>query len=242
MKIQNVIDKVREWLKHNKIFFETLVIVLVSIMAVAISWGAYQTTVYQSQIMEKQNMPIFNIELQPKWVDYHSEFGPTDSISIENLGEPITEFQFESLVMINFTNLLNNKNFYITLPMYYTVIPDDQSTYKWHSVGGIGVYKAVSSIIDNLTTYSQQYFISPKVNLERYFKINYRDKLGIQRANYYYLDQNEGERQLSYEEGTEVEKIYDNMNNLRVVNINFDTYGLNEKLTRQAENWITNLS
>jgi len=56
----------RNYLTRNKIVFETIVAVLLSIMAITISYGAHQALLYQTQIMEQQNY-IMEQENQPEF-------------------------------------------------------------------------------------------------------------------------------------------------------------------------------
>ena len=99
---------IKEWLKENKIFFETIAIVLLSTMAIIVSIQSNKISSSQlriaedqKRIMVAQNLPLLRLnayQVYTKETDKYSE----DIIKIVNEGPPLYEFHKDYVVFIEF--------------------------------------------------------------------------------------------------------------------------------------------
>ncbi|MCD7923617.1 MAG: hypothetical protein LUI85_02530 [Bacteroides sp.] len=77
------INRTREFLKRNKIFFEIFSSILLSAMALTVSISSYQTTVRQAENEELLNMPLIKISSEQfSWKGVND----SEKLTIENVG------------------------------------------------------------------------------------------------------------------------------------------------------------
>jgi len=77
------INRTREFLKRNKIFFEIFSSILLSAMALTVSISSYQTTVRQAENEELLNMPLIKIPSEQfSWKGVND----SEKLTIENVG------------------------------------------------------------------------------------------------------------------------------------------------------------
>ena len=55
-------QRIRTWLEINKVFFETFAAVLLRVMALVVSCQANRIANYQTELMEAEYQPVFDID------------------------------------------------------------------------------------------------------------------------------------------------------------------------------------
>jgi hypothetical protein len=88
-------SRLKQWLNRNKIYFETITSLFLTIMAILLSLFTYLTTVRQAENEELLNQPIIRID--DKQFSYFSSTNTNDSefLVIENTGIKINSFESE---------------------------------------------------------------------------------------------------------------------------------------------------
>ncbi|MDO9036364.1 MAG: hypothetical protein Q7U51_14330 [Methanoregula sp.] len=132
----NKIDKIRDWLTNNKIFFETIGAITLSIMALLVSLGALSVMVYQAQQVEIENQPefLFSVETYPSSEvviiknDLPLNF-PQDYLIIKNNGKAFKNMVIEYAIIGTclYSSYDENKN---VTNIKLIEIPLDKSTYS----------------------------------------------------------------------------------------------------------------
>lgn len=238
------IEKFREWLERNKIFFDTLGILLLSGMAVLVSLAVLNITSYQTQLMEKEHYPFFNVLITPDYdIRFPDDENPKDYLTIENLGDPVTEFFAHDLVFINISNK-DNENHYSRVPLYHYyggIVSINGSLNNWHSVGNQGDYRAIGRLTTNLTDYATAKGLNITTRIERYIKIEYRDKWGDKGSQFFNVREYSTER-ISESRGISIENEYNNkMDNRKGLTLGFRfdyNKAFSEFLQNKFDEWI----
>ena len=98
---------IRDWLKVNKILFETLATSLLSLMAVIVSVAQTRTAsqqtnllALQTRIAEAQALPQFELAIRQKLNDSTRKFDD-DHLVVTNRGGPIHDFSADTAYFIN---------------------------------------------------------------------------------------------------------------------------------------------
>lgn len=214
------IDHWRGWLENNKIFFETIGFISISIMAVLVSFGSGLIISDQVHWMELENQPefIFNIENSP--INYTS----TDLISgnskvinysrpdlvITNLKEPYINLSLEYVIFGSFLYGTENEkgrvSSYITIPidrMIYDYVGVD-SQGKAHVPLSMDDSSKNSEVFNKIMTLFNRYIVEngdflSDVVLSKYFKITYQDINGKNHSKYYIANSDDNFVQISKE-------------------------------------------
>jgi len=127
--MKKVVERLREWLTKNKIFFETAAATLLSIMAIVFSFAQYYTTskqtellALQTKITESNALPQFEFKFDQKANDSVSRYRD-DILIIKNKGGPIYSFAVEAISFISIDVIakdkLNNSHTEIPILEYY---------------------------------------------------------------------------------------------------------------------------
>lgn len=100
---------IRNWLKANKIWFETVTASLLSLMAVIVSIAQSRTASRQTELMslqtqiaEAQALPQFEVAFRPKFNDATSKYDDYILV-VSNRGGPIYDFRAEAAYFIQVT-------------------------------------------------------------------------------------------------------------------------------------------
>ncbi len=210
----------RNWLKRNKILFETIVALLLSIMAIFVSIGAWQTSSYQTQIMEQENQPAFSFSFEnstsPTFLYYQNNsviisIDDTDFVDghliIKNTGKPfsqITETHYSIFMQIAY--LTGGPGYHmerVRIPLEDYILDDVTTNFEGDSQipsfwgdGNITSGK-FSTALNGYIRYAENrgdQFVNVKIM--RYLKISYTDIFGKNHINYYYVSRT-GSNQLS---------------------------------------------
>lgn len=184
----------RKWLKRNKIFFEVVVTIALTIMAIYVSNTANQIASYQNELIKNENQPIFVFNMS---VDEHkklnySENNISESIEIENIGKPAYNFSAKSYIFFDIKlkdrNSGEMKNVIIPITSFYnggeyrgSPTGYMRTFYHYSLKNGIDNYSKRDEVVEkinyDLYSYSKGEVFAD-VDLKRYVLINYYDVYG----------------------------------------------------------------
>lgn len=186
--MKKTIDHFRNSLEQNKIFFETIVMVVLTVAGICVSCSANKITQRQASIEEALAMPIINIETV--YNDNHTQI---KEIKIFNDGSAVRNFEFE-VVPYYFTSVYSqqdDKGYKIEsfiLPIEDTIVPVFSITHNNSKTGLLGSISSSEQTLqyvedmisfqdfakNDLTNELNLAFLS----LEYYVKIHYTNIFG----------------------------------------------------------------
>jgi len=182
--------RLREWLLENKVFFETLVALLLGAMAIILSLGSLENSRLQTRIQQAQAQPIFVIQaeyvLNPDSQKYEDIV-----FRIRNTGQPLKSFSntVHSFLIVNRT-LEPKSGATIPIVGYLpTNFPTGDATgLLWTLKGGhnnAAVFDLARQIA-LLTQNQADYFGLQTLNI---FEMQYLDLLGEKHQVFYRVDE-----------------------------------------------------
>ena len=203
-KFNYLMKNIKKWLKSNKIFFETITMVLIAVMAIIVSFQANQISYYQSELMNYQT-EIMKAEYKPilKFIlglTYNEDLEKytNEELKIINDGAPIRKFHSNALITFSFESMILNK------PLIYNRIPIfgyyDTTQTTINFTGEIetsfctqveegNLYKS-SNIVREFSDYvrNNSNFLFSNAYLNRYVEVSYEDTLGDPHHEYYFVN------------------------------------------------------
>lgn len=92
------VESCRRYLKRNKIFFETIAAIFLTIMAITISYRGNQIASYQIQLIKQERYPRLDFCVD---LTIDSKGRPIDDVLIiSNTGPPLSEFGFQYVTFL----------------------------------------------------------------------------------------------------------------------------------------------
>lgn len=111
LKIVNALKCTRKWLEENKVFFTTIAAILLSVMAIIVSWQTNLITQEQTKVIQREQLPSIRMEVSLPAYDVETgETSGRDILYIYNNGAPIYEFNIENMVFIEICYTENHEN------------------------------------------------------------------------------------------------------------------------------------
>jgi hypothetical protein len=208
------IDLIRDWLNKNKIFFETIAVVLLAIMAIIVSWNTNQIVSYQTDIMKSEHLPIIHLDTALIY-DTSTENYTRDELIISNLGAPLSEFESQEAIFFKVQYGLINKELKTALiPIYgyYFLGGTGNATGKLEKLANYALpegnnYKAVH-VTWAFSDFAQKKNAHGFVDLVRYIRVIYKDIFG-EIHDEFYIASPLGTYRLNETEGKKIFKYYD---------------------------------
>jgi hypothetical protein len=217
--------KIKQFLKNNKIYFETIVIfiltlsllitsIMMSIQANNIAEQANKITNIQVDIMKAQYQPFLNFIIEPIY-DFNKSYYAQEKLIIINEGSPIRNFKSTSIICFEFYNWIENKTYSkFRIPAFGFY----DTTFDTYNQTGILEESICTQIeegnrykIFNITQQFPDYALAKNDNIihvmiefKRYILVEYQNMLGEDFQDLYYVD-DFGSHALS---GQEKESIY----------------------------------
>jgi hypothetical protein len=198
------LESIRSSLKKNKIFFETIAALLVSTMAVLVSYSQLHIARVQINISKQVALPHFVIRAKQLTGSTDSQTYDEDEITVENQGSVITNFRGNSVVLLDVKlsgrNSPTEKTFYLT--GYYLG--------HAYSPQGQGLLITIKGYKNNqkYSNLDREFFklVESKnefgnTELRRFLHITYTDQLGDNHSEYYYVPLIYGASQITEKEG-----------------------------------------
>lgn len=219
------IDKIRVWLKNNKIFFEIFAAVVLPTMAIFVSWEANQIVANQTEIMKSERLPVLYLNVAQIY-DPNTKNYTQDELSIYNVGGPLSEFNFKEAVFFKIAYGRppgEMKTALVPLIGYYsTGFVTNNPTGELAQLVNYEVtegnnYKAVH------TSWAFSDFASKKnalgfADIARYVKVTYKDVFGETHNEFYFASPMRTFK-LSDIEGTKIFKQYED--NIGITSLDF---------------------
>lgn len=215
---------IRDWLERNKIFFETITVIFLTIMAIVVSVEANRIASYQTDILKSENLPFVSCVERSNY----TSSGYVEQLTIYNAGAPLTEFDCDVLVFYKIMYVqsagaldIEGRTALIQLSNYYT-------GGLTHNLAGVGVlveFSGENYIEANRAKISfcelawepinrTSYFpFLIDIEMIKYVNIEYKDIFGETHAETYSVSSS-GSRKLSNNE-----KEIININNKVVLNM-----------------------
>ena len=226
-KSNNKIEILRDWLNNNKIFFETIVAVILAIMAIALTIMSINVSIktneiafYETEIIKMENQPIFEFKVT-YYYDINDFNYPVvhEKLIINNVGKPLKEFNCEKMIFLKITYWENNypKPAFIPIDYYFPVRSKGNLTGELITFqDSYGPYEKTGNVFKvlqaekNLSEYVNRLNANDSVNIDilRFIKVEYTDIFGIIHDEIYLVDQVNGAYKLNENDGATISKYY----------------------------------
>lgn len=212
--LRNWLRGICKWLTNNKVFFESLA-VLLSLVAIVIAFQSYQLVDQQIIVGKSEHQPSFDIIARLIYDPTKNQY-TKDYISISNQGTYTPDMKVNFMTFINIQYQDSKGNLQVlSLPMidYYTVIQpydnpnlvakisNDDKEENW-----LNLSNTIKGFTNDTSTRNGTITFT---NIARYVRIEYQDIYGSSHVNYYSVDEN-GKRDLSNYDGDKL--MNDNIN------------------------------
>lgn len=175
------IKRLRNFLEENKVFFEVVVSVLLSIMAVLVSIEANRIANAQTRIMEQENSPHLEIRMTQ---DYNQELKIYDNTNwlVFNRGGKIIDFEANECTFFKFYYGQNPDSIVIPIYGYFNLrgLLSGESEGLIYQVDNDHNGKIEIALRDSLMNYG--YF-----EMASYIEITYRDIFDKKHSEYYQI-------------------------------------------------------
>jgi hypothetical protein len=197
-------------LEKNKIFFETIGVISLSIIAITVSIGAVLISAYQTSQIELENQPNFLFTMEdstynlPPLLHDDSMNISRYNLVIKNVGKPYKKLDLEYLVIAyvqyySFDKTQNKK----IVKRFYIPLQYERNTPRIDPDGNMR--KTQVNSLDYLSFYPFRNYINSKgddlsmITLSRYVKIQYTDIYDKTHTKYFYIYNEGGASELSKE-------------------------------------------
>ena len=210
------VSKIRDWLTANKIFFETITAVLLSLMALMVLIQTNQIASYQTTIMKSEHLPILHLNVDLEWNSTAAKYSE-DELTISNIGAPLGELKSRVAIFFRVKwETQNNEPKEALVPIndyYYVEITDNpqgelRRYYYLDSSGHRGNYYKAVNINWEFSDYANEKNATGYVDLLKYVKLIYKDIYGDNHIEYYLVSDLNSYR-LGEKEGQKIFKHYD---------------------------------
>ena len=201
----------RRCLRRNKIFFETIAAVFLTIMAITISYRGNQIASYQIQLMKQEKYPILDFCVD---LTLDSEGHPIDDVLIiSNAGPPLSEFGCHYVVFLEIEyGKIGEKIGTTMIPLigYYdwTTMPNRQiGELATLSKSGVseGNYQRANMALLEFQKSAMKGKTTGFGEIVRYVQVWYKDIWGEKHVKFYFVDEF-GSSEIENEKGKEIFK------------------------------------
>ena len=217
---QFYVNTIRRWLTENKIFFETIAASLLSVMAIIVSLVQLDIASKQTQLLNLQTkialqqiLPQFVI----KAVQILDETGyaSDDRLIIKNVGGIVKELKSEHAVFfeveIYFRGGLNGDPVTLEIPItgyYDATMHNPEGQGKVITLIGYKNNQRAAQIERDFRKYTEAKGLYGFIQIHRYVRLIYKDMLGDEHVDYYFVPLIYGAHLLSQEEGRTIFETY----------------------------------
>lgn len=192
------ISKIRTWLNKNKVFFEVIVALLLSFMAIFLSIQANRIATTQTKIMEEENLPQIEIRSTQEYNERNKLYD-NDIWLFFNRGGKISDFDVTNYSVYRFTYRPNYDTLIFPIHSYLNY----RGTLTGESEGLI--YQ-----IDNNHNGSKEVELRDSLSnygfygIDTYAKVTYKDIFNNLHDEFYQI--NPSKRSITKERWQEIEK------------------------------------
>lgn len=204
----------KAWLERNKILFETVAAVMLSVMAIFISWQQFKVAEMQTRIAERQVLPQFVIVSRQVKSSVESQMYDEDILSVENKGAVVSSFSVKPAVLFNFVittygdadnkfkqNKLDREVFVQDYYFGVGLSPTGQGLLATVKGGTKKNHSKAVQLENDLEEYCRSKGWYSKVDIKRFVNISYVDLLGREHNEYYFVPLIYGAARISEKEG-----------------------------------------
>jgi len=139
--LKNKVNIIRSWLNNNKIFFETIVALLLAVMAITltimsinVSEKANEIAFYETEITKMENQPIFRFMLDSNFIYLDNDIVPAkEQLIVSNIGKALKEIDCRSIIFLKITYWKNE-----SLPEYALIPINDYYFTEFHTTNLTG--------------------------------------------------------------------------------------------------------
>lgn len=216
---------ISKWLENNKIFFETVVGLLLAIMAITLTYvsidvseKANEIAFYETEIMKIENQPIFHFEINQNYTNFSNDFVPAmEELTIDNIGKPFREATFDTMIFLKircWENRTYPKSALIPISNYYidgykrtNLI--DKLTFRDHFyIKNTGNLFEIKKAEKNFSDFVRTHNDSVDFDIIRFIRVRYIDIFGDTHEQVYFIDPYYGAHKLTKEEEENINDFY----------------------------------
>lgn len=198
--LEKKVEKIREFLINNKIFFETIVAVLLAIMAITLTINSNEIASYEIELKKMENQPLLKFDVNLSEYDYENYRFTKDQLIISNIGTPPKEFKIDNIIFLNIAYENEHgrfENALIPINNYYglgsptgnligkLVNFKDKYYYYYENHGN---YEYISIANDEFTKFAVNKNSLGYINIMRIVKFEYKDIYEKSHEEMYYVD------------------------------------------------------
>lgn len=191
---------IRNWLNKNKIFFETIVMVFLTIMSVTVTYTSNEIASNQIDINKMENQPIFHIYTEYVFPDSNEATFTHDQLVISNSGSSLYEFKYQPYVFlkVEYWDTKPDNIVFIPLEGYYffsdqarnltgrlVTIKDFNNDPKESEANWYKIEQSKNELYEM----SQKNNMSTRIGVVKYIFISYKDIYGNYHEEMFLSDQ-----------------------------------------------------
>ena len=183
----------RKWFDENKIWFETVTAVLLSIASIIVSVNSVIEMKRQTRIIELEMLPKFTISAHLEKSGRNGDIYDDENVYVTNNGGYFREFKIEYVTVLNINNFsfstLKEKNKDIILINYYSgTAYNAGSIIAPVSIKGYENNLKFNNLLNEYRQRLSEEDIYGKLWINRYVKITYQDFLEKKHTEYYKVE------------------------------------------------------
>lgn len=210
-----ILDGIRQYLEHNKIFFETIVMLCLTIASITVTIVAVDLDSQQLEREKLENQPFFHIYNEYIFDDEYTVVSET--LTIENIASPASEFDADvySFLYMRCNDRNNNLIGRVQIPIlgYYRYsfitgkLTGEMANFKppIHDENNFLKIRLATTMFNEILLENEY---DGTVFLETYIHVEYLDIYGEQHNDIYQFYGNKYHK-LSPQEADKIKKIYD---------------------------------
>lgn len=189
------INSIRKWLESNKIFFETIVAVGLTIMAIMLTFmsinisnNSNQIAFYETELMKMENQPILHFVINNVFhPDNNDSLYLEEQLIINNIAKPLKEFDYDGMIFMEIAYRESDSYVY-----EFVLIPIDDYYYYSFRTGNLtgeladlrGYYNPKEKIFNknavmqadgHFSDFAKNRNASGYISIIRFIKVEYKD-------------------------------------------------------------------
>jgi hypothetical protein len=194
----------RRWLRRNKIFFDTVAVSLLSLMAVVVSGASYLLLDRQTRALEVEKQAFISVNSEQIWSPELS-LVTDDRLRITNDGGPVRDVValVETFIEATWGRGGQYKEVTLRLDGYYTgafITAQPKGVLATH-IGNSNVTSFARLERDFAEKAKERGLEIALLRLQRYVRVTYTDVLGMTREEYFHVLAVAGGTRIPLEEG-----------------------------------------
>lgn len=202
------IDSIRKWLESNKIFFETIVAVGLTIMAIMLTFmsinisnNTNQIAFYETELIKMENQPILHFVMNNVFhPDNNDSLYWEEQLTINNIAKPLTKFDYDDMIFMKIAYHASDSYVYefVLIPIndyYFFSFQTGNLTGKLADLRGyynleekIFNKNAVMQADGQFSDFAKNRNASGYISIIRFIKVEYKDIFENTYTEIYFVD------------------------------------------------------